>query len=400
MAGRTPDRVPRKDEISVIPLAIPNIGALEGEYLQACVDENFVSTVGRFVTRFEEEIAALSGTAAAAATGSGTQALHLALHALGIGPGDLVILPSFTFIASANAISHCGASPWLIDIDAKSWALDPRRVAEALAAGTERDGDGLIHKATGRRVAAMLPVYTLGTVADMDGLGAIAREYGLRLVADAAAAIGASYRGRPIGQMADLTAYSFNGNKTITSGGGGAVVGSEEALVKRVKHLSSTARVSPDYDHDEVGFNYRMTNIEAAVGCAQLQRLGGFLAAKRRIRARYDAAFADVAGVRPFPVPADGESVYWFSGLVIEDDRLPGVAELCAGLREQGVEARPFWKPVHLQAPYRQAPREGLEVTERLWQRIITLPCSTSLTDDEQDRVIDALRPLLTVKQN
>lgn len=379
----------------MIPLAIPNIGKLEGEYLQACVDENFVSSVGRFVTRFEEEIAALSGTQNAAATGSGTQALHLALHALGVGPDDLVILPSFTFIASANAISHCGALPWLIDIDLHSWTLAPQRVAEALATQTERRGGILIHKASGRRVAAMMPVYTLGTVADMAALAAIASDYGLRIVADAAAAIGATYHGQKIGNLADLTAYSFNGNKTITCGGGGAVVGPDPLLVQRVRHLSSTARISPDYDHDEIGFNYRMTNIEAAVGCAQLQRLGDFLNAKQRIRQRYNEAFADISGVRLFPQPAKDESTHWFSGLVIEDERLPCVAELCAALRQQGIEARPFWKPVHMQAPYRHAPREGLEVTDDLWSRIITLPCSTSLRDEEQERVIEALKDLL-----
>ncbi|WP_439544160.1 aminotransferase class I/II-fold pyridoxal phosphate-dependent enzyme [Hyphomicrobium sp.] len=380
----------------MIPLAIPDIGTLEGEYLQACVKENFVSTVGRFVTRFEDEIAALSGTQNAAATGSGTQALHLALHALGVSHGDLVILPSFTFIASANAISHCGAAPWLMDVDEKTWTLDPGAVAEALANETERSGEDLLHKPTGRRIAAIMPVYTLGTVANMDALGEIAREYGLHLVADAAAAVGATYGGRPIGGLADLTAYSFNGNKTITCGGGGAVVGPDATLVQRVKHLSSTARVTRDYDHDEVGFNYRMTNIEAAVGCAQLQRLRSFLDAKRRIRERYDTAFADVAGVRSFPQPAAGESAYWFSGLVVESDLLPGVAELCAGLYEHGIEARPFWKPTHLQLPYREAPREVLAVTDTLWSRIITLPCSSALSENEQDHVIEVLKRLLT----
>ncbi|WP_420963068.1 aminotransferase class I/II-fold pyridoxal phosphate-dependent enzyme [Brucella sp. IR073] len=383
----------------LIPLAIPNIGSLEGEYLQACVRENFVSTVGRFVTEFEAGIAARSGVESAAALGSGTQALHLALVALDIRPGDLVILPSFTFIASANAISHCGASPWLMDIAPDNWTLDPQRVAAALASQTERRGGELIHKASGRRVSAIMPVYTLGTVADMDAFREIARQYGLRLIADAAAAIGATYKDRPIGLLADLTAYSFNGNKTITSGGGGAVTGPDSALVKRVKHLSSTARISPDYDHDEVGYNYRMTNIEAAVGCAQLQRLDEFLEAKRRIRAGYDAAFADVAGVSAFPVPARGESTYWFSGIVLEDDRLPSVAKLCFGLRERGVEARPFWKPVHLQTPYLGAPREDMPVTDGLWSRIITLPCSTSLTAQEQAKVIDTLKSLLTTEQ-
>jgi Predicted pyridoxal phosphate-dependent enzyme apparently involved in regulation of cell wall biogenesis len=382
----------------MIPLAIPNIGKREGEFLQVCVDENYVSSVGRFVTQFEGELAKLSGTESAVAVSSGTQALHLALHALGVTHGDLVIVPSFTFIGSANAISHCGASPWFVDIDEKNWTLSADAVEEALATKTERTDRGLIHKATGRRVAAIMPVYTLGTVAAMDRLGAIARAYGLKTVADAAAAIGVTFQGRPIGLFADLTTYSFNGNKTITTGGGGAVTGPDAALVKRVKHLSSTARTTPDYDHDEVGFNYRMTNIEAAIGCAQMERLPEFLAMKRQIRDRYDAAFGDVAGVRLFPRPANGEGVFWFSGLIIDDERLPRVKDLCMALKERGVEARPFWKPVHNQPPYRTAPAEALDVTENLWSKIITLPCSTSLTEAEQTHVIDSLKPMLVAR--
>ncbi len=381
----------------MIPLAIPNIGKLEGEYLKACIDENFVSSVGRFVTRFEDEVASISGTEHAAATGSGTQALHLALRALNVGPGDLVILPSFTFIGSANAISHCGAIPWLMDIEPKSWTLDPKCVAHALAKKTERQNGELIHTPSGRKVKAIMPVYTVGNIADMDAIGDIASKYGLKIVADAAAAIGAFYHGSPIGTIADLTAYSFNGNKTITSGGGGAVVGPNSALVKRVKHLSSTARVSQEYDHDEVGFNYRMTNLEAAVGCAQLQRLKEFIEAKRRIRIRYNKLADKLAWVQPFPQPCGRDGVSWFSGFVIKDARLPKVSEICSRLKDQKIEARGFWKPVHMQLPYSETPREVLDVTEGLWSHIITLPCSTSLTDDDQQRVIDVLEPMLTI---
>ena len=376
----------------MIPLAIPNIGSLEGEYLQACVTENFVSTVGRFVTQFEDGIARLSG-APAAAMGAGTMALHLGLKALDVRPGDLVILPSFTFIASANAISHAGATPWLIDIEPDSWTLDPARLAEALDTQAVSRNGAVIHRATGRRVAAVMPVYTLGTPADMDAIGEIAGRWGLPVIADAAAAIGVRYRGRPIGELAALSAYSFNGNKTITSGGGGMLVGRDD-LVARAKHLSSTARTSPNYDHDEVGYNYRMTNLEAAVGCAQLERLDEFLAAKARIRAAYDEAFADCPGAAPFPTPTDRGSTYWFSGVVLDEGGAPGaaVAAACAALREAGVEARPFWKPVHDQTPYRGAPCESMAVTDALWHRILTLPCSTSLTEDEQAHVIAALK--------
>lgn len=379
----------------MIPLAIPNIGKAEAANLQKCVEENFVSTVGAFVTDFEKKVAELSGTTSAAATGSGTQGLHMALRALGIGQGDLVIVPSFTFIASANSISHSGATPWFVDVSRHDWTLDPAKLATALRDKTERTGEGLIHRPTGKKVRAIMPVYTLGTPADMDAIGAVAKEYGLPIVADAAAAIGVTYKGRPIGDLADLTVYSFNGNKTITSGGGGMIVGRED-LVKRAKHLTTTARIGRDYDHDEVGFNYRMTNIEAAVGCAQFDRLGEFLAAKKRIRETYDAAFAGVNDISLFPAPRERGTAYWFSGLVFEGTEPPVVNAICDRLKEAGIEARPFWKPVHNQPPYRNAPAEELPVTEDLWHRIITLPCSTSLTPEEQSTVIAALKKALT----
>lgn len=380
----------------MIPLAIPNIGAAEAANLQKCVEENFVSTVGAFVTDLEKKVATLSGTPSAAATGSGTQGLHMALRALGIGHGDLVIVPSFTFIASANSISHAGATPWFVDISRTDWTLDPERLAAALRDKTERTAEGLIHRPTGKKVRAIMPVYTLGTPADMDAINAVASDYGLPVVADAAAAIGVTYKGRPIGDLADLTVYSFNGNKTITSGGGGMIVGREH-LVKRAKHLTTTARVGRDYDHDEVGFNYRMTNIEAAVGCAQFDRLDEFLAAKKRIRETYDGAFTGLNNISLFPAPRERGTAYWFSGLVFEGSEPPVVNAICDQLKEAGIEARPFWKPVHNQPPYRNAPAEDLPVTEDLWHRIITLPCSTSLTPQDQSTVIAALKKALAV---
>lgn len=376
-----------------IPLAIPSMSDIEAANLQKCITDNFVSSVGPFVTEFEARVAALSGSKHGVAMGAGTQALHMALHAVGVGRGDLVILPSFTFIASANAIAHAGAEPWLFDIDPGSWTIDAAQVAQALSASTHRDADGTLrHTPTGKRVAALMPVYTLGTPADMDALGALAGEYRLPIVADAAAAIGVSYRGRPIGPMADVTCYSFNGNKTITCGGGGMAVGDDEALMKHIRHISTTARVSRDYDHDVVGWNYRMTNVQAAIGCGQADRLEGFLAAKKRIRETYDAALAGQPALQPFPAPADRESTYWFSGFVLSPDAPISAKAFCEGLSEHDVEARPFWKPTHFQPPYADVPRESLPVTEATWERIVTLPCSTDLNQADQARVIDAVQ--------
>lgn len=385
----------------MIPLCVPNISGNEGAYLAECVSSTFVSTVGPFVSRFEEMIAKAAGTEQAVATSSGTTGLHAALMTAGVRRDDLVICPSLTFIASANAIAHCGAIPWLLDIDSESWTLDAEAMKAVLANHTVLRAGERIHKDSGRRVSAVLPVFTLGLPADMDRIVQTAREAGLAVVVDAAAGLGALYKGRPSGDLAaDLTMYSFNGNKTVTAGGGGAVVGRDGEMLARMRHLTTTARVGAEYDHDVVGYNYRMTNLQAAVGCAQMERLTEFLAAKHRIADCYDKALTGKAGYRAFPQPNWATSARWFAGFLV--DRPDGAeisAALRAHLRQVGIDARPFWKPMHMQAPYRDAPRENLPVSEYLWQRIVTLPCSTHLTDKEQERVVEAVLDWTTMQR-
>lgn len=372
----------------MIPLAVPNLAGNEARYLQECVSSSYVSSVGPFVKRFEAMVAEATGAPEAVAVSTGTVGLHLALVVAGVGRDDLVALPALTFIASANAIAHCGAMPWLFDIAPESWTLDPAALERALSEEAERRGDRLVHRATGRRVAAVMPVHTLGHPADMDAIVAVAGRHGLPVVADGAAALGATYKGRrPAECGAALTVISFNGNKTVTAGGGGALVGSDPAMMRLARHLSTTARVGQEYEHDQVGYNYRMTNLQAAVGCAQMEQLEPFVAAKRRIARRYDDAFAGLKGTGRFPAAPWAESACWFSGLTVD---APDTATLREALRGNGIDARPFWKPMHLQRPYRDAPRTALSVTESLWRRIVTLPCSTHLSDSEQDRVIAA----------
>lgn len=379
----------------MIPLAVPNLTGNERNYLNNCIDTTFVSSVGEYVNRFEEMVAKATGSRYAVATSSGTTGLHAALTSVGVGRDDLVILPSFTFIASANAIRHCGADPWLMDINPEDWCLDPDIVLEEIRNKCEKSSAGLIHRETGRRIAALMPVYTLGNIPDMDKFRRIADEYEIPLVVDAACAIGATFNGKTFGGLADLSVLSFNGNKTITCGGGGAVVGDNEELLRHVRHLTTTARVWPDYDFDEVGFNYRMTNIQAAVGCAQMERLDEFVGSKRRIRVYYQENLTEVtdSGITLFPTPAG--SSCWFSGIVLSDGSKHDEAkEICSKLKKKGIEARTFWKPVHLQAPYVLAPKGNLGVSESLWQRIITIPCSTGITEEELGTVAEALKYL------
>ena len=380
----------------MIPLAVPNLSGKEREYLNQCIDTTFVSSVGEFVTRIEKLSAEKSGVKFGVATSSGTTGLHLALMGVGVGRDDIVIIPSFTFIATANAVSHAGASVWLTDIDAESWTMDAAQLEKELSDKAEFRNGILIHRPSGKRIAAIMPVYTLGNFPDMDKISAVAEKYNLPVVADAAAAVGAKYHGKNVGELSKLTVLSFNGNKTVTAGGGGMILGNDENLMKKLKHISTTARVTAEYDHDMVGYNYRMTNIQAAVGCAQLERLEEFLQRKRYVREFYKNELSDVKGISFFPAPKNQESSCWFSGIVFEDGGLEKIREFCAKLKDAGIEARSFWKPVHLQKPYADAYKaDSLKVTENLWDRIVTLPCSTNITDEDLNCVVKAIRSLL-----
>ncbi|MBF0381952.1 MAG: aminotransferase class I/II-fold pyridoxal phosphate-dependent enzyme [Magnetococcales bacterium] len=380
----------------MIPLAIPDLKGNENRYLTECITSNFVSCVGPFVNRFEDMVATASGNLRGVATASGTAGLHAGLVAVGVRAGDLVILPSLTFIASANAINYCGADPWLFDVDRATWNIDCEQLAQQLEAETEIRGGEVIHQPTGRRVAAIMPVHTLGMPADMDAVVKLAKQYELPVVADGAAALGAADKMRPVGALgADLTVFSFNGNKTMTCGGGGMVVGDDPILIDQVKHLTTTARKGPGYDHDRVGFNYRMTNVQAAIGCAQLERIDELVSAKRRIRSIYNQAFADIPGLTPFPdyslANANNRSSCWFSGVLVEDADQERILSLLDHLQNCGVESRPFWKPIHLQEPYLHAPKNDLRVCEDIWSGIVVLPCSTGLLPEDQEQVIRGL---------
>ncbi len=381
--------------MSRIPLCIPDVGDSELINLTECIKTGMVSYAGGFVSEFERLVAASAQAEHAVATSAGTTALHVGLYALGVRPGDLVVIPTLTFIATANAVAHCGAMPWLFDCDPSSWMLDTALLAQSLAAECSLEGPGrVIHTSTGKRVAAIVPVHMLGTVADLDEMCDLADEWGLPVLADGAAALGSRYKGRGIGAGgAQLTAISFNANKIITSGGGGMLVGNDEALMARLQHITTTARdKSKGYHHDEVGFNYRMTNLQAAVGVAQMERLPDFVASKQSIAARYQAAFADIPDVGTFPTVPWSESNHWLSGIFVERGTVEDVSALREHLNMNGIDVPPFWKPMHLQPPYADAMRSLTGTADGLWERIVTLPCSFSLRSEQQGRVIEAVR--------
>ena len=385
---------PAQSEPLPIPLAIPDLSGNEARYLQECIETGFVSSVGPFVGRFEKMLADAAGTPGAVATSAGTTALHAALVALGVRHNDLVILPSYTFIASANAISHSGAEPWLFDINRETWTIDATLVEAALRSECRATDRGMVHKSTGKRVAAMMPVFALGLPADMAQIVDLANRFALPLLIDAAAALGSLYEGKKIGEFGTLAVVSFNGNKTVTAGGGGAILGNDEQLLAQVRHLTTTARRSDAYDHDMVGFNYRMTNIAAAVGCAQLERLDYFLARKTAIAQRYREELADLPGIGFFPERAGRKSAFWLSGITLQPPA-PSLADLAPRLTAARIACRSFWKPMHLQPPYADALRSEMRVCDNLWERVLPLPCSTALTEADQARVIGAVRTAL-----
>ncbi len=377
----------------MISLAEPNLNGNERKYLNECIDTTFVSSVGPFVSKFEGLVSEISGAPYCTAVSSGTAGLHMALKACGVEKDEMVCIPSFTFIATANAVSHCGAETWLIDIDEESWTMDPKLLDYELENKTMRIDGKTFHKESGKRIAAIMPVYTLGMPAHMDEIRYIGEKYGLAVIADAAAAIGAKYKGKDIGLLADATVFSFNGNKTATCGGGGAIISGRSEIVAKAKHLSTTARCGKEYIHDMIGYNYRMTNVQAAIGCAQLERVQEFLEKKKYIGRYYYEKMKDINNISFFPKVSWADSANWFSGIILGERY--DIREICDKLINKGIEGRLFWKPVHLQVPYERAERSEMSVTEGIWNKILTLPSSTGITDEELQYVVNVLRDIL-----
>jgi dTDP-4-amino-4,6-dideoxygalactose transaminase len=374
-----------------IPLAVPNIGALERRYVLEAVESGFVSSVGPFVAELEERFAERVGSRYAVACSSGTAAIHLALVVLGVEPGDEVVCSDFTFVGSVNPIAYLGARPVLVDSEATTWNLDPALLADELdrraMAGTPMP-------------AAVEAVHILGQPADLTPVLAACERYGVPVLEDAAESLGAGWTsgdlaGRHTGSVGAMGAFSFNGNKIATTGGGGMVVTDDPDLARRARHLSTQAKV-PDvgYLHDEVGYNYRLTNLAAGLGLAQLARLGDFVERKHAIAARYDAAFAGTGIVLPPRVPGFAASYWLYSVLVPEEDGR-GRDEMLAHLQSRGVGARALWRPLHLQPPFAGARTLGGVVGESLFERGLSLPCSTELTEADQDLVIEAVLAFL-----
>lgn len=383
-------------DASGIALCVPYLGGREAEYLAECIATNYVSSVGPFVPRFERAIADYVGTEFAVATVNGTAALHLALLAVGVRPDDEVLVSTLSFIAPANAVRYCGAWPVFIDAEIEHWQMSPAAVAEFLENRCVVRNGLTVNSATGRIVRAIVPVHILGHPVEMGPIVELAHRYGLAVVEDATESLGARYHGRHVGTLGDIACLSFNGNKLITTGGGGMVITSQRELAERCAYLSTQAKDDPiEYIHGAVGFNYRLTNIPAALGCAQMERIAEHIAAKRRIAERYASHLQSIPGLTIQAEASWAESIWWMTTIRIDHERYGATSrEVMLAFRQRGIATRPLWQPLHLSPAHATAAESNAwprPIAERLVAEALSLPSSVGLTDREQETVVGAL---------
>jgi perosamine synthetase len=379
-----------------IPLCVPQIEGNEWEYLKQCLDTNWVSSAGKFVTKFEEDLADYVGANRGVAVTNGTAALHIALLVAGVEPDDEVLVSTLTFIAPANAIRYAGAWPVFIDADPEYWQMDPECLREFLDERCEfRDGT-LLNKSTGRRVKAVIPVHILGHPCDMDPIMESARRYGLTVIEDATESLGARYKGQMVGNIGDISCFSFNGNKLITTGGGGMVVTNDQKWADRANYLTNQAKDDPlEYVHGEVGYNYRLTNIQAAIGCAQIERIDHYIQAKLATAATYTEYLEGLPGITPMTQAPWAESVFWmFTALVDEDRYGMDSRQLLRALDQQGIQTRPLWQPCD-ESPAHAGSESQINGSAReIHRQALSLPCSVGLPHEDQERVLRAITTL------
>jgi len=364
-----------------VALHEPRFIGNEKKYVGDCVDSTWVSYAGAYVKRFEAELAASCSVAHAIAVTSGTVALQVGLNLIGVAPGDEVLVPALTFVASANAIVHAGGTPHFVDADETSLGVSPGALAAHLECIGEMRGGMLHNKQTGKHIAALMPVHVFGQPADMDALNDIAQRYALPVIEDATEALGSRYKDRPCGSLSPIATLSFNGNKIVTTGGGGAILTSDDEIAARTRHITTTAKLPHrwKFDHDEVAWNFRLPNVNAALGVAQLERLPQMLAAKRRLHARYAAAFGNMPGARIFADAPFARSNYWLVTLLLDRGQEAMLEPILAATNDLGLSTRPAWTPMHHLPMYEDNPRADLPVTDSLAGRIVNLPSSPFL---------------------
>jgi perosamine synthetase len=359
----------------------PTFAGNEWTYLKECLDSTFVSSVGKFVDRFEADLATYTGAKHAIAVMNGTAALHIALRLAGVTQNDEVLIPALTFVATANAVTYCGAISHFIDSEERTLGVDPKALRDYLKSATEIRSGVCVNKATGRVIRALVPMHTFGHPVDLEGVLAVARDFHLVVIEDAAESLGSTYLGRHTGTFGLMGILSFNGNKILTSGGGGAVLTNDSALAKRLKHVTTTAKIPHawEFNHDEVGFNYRMPNLNAALAVAQLEQLPSFVQKKRALAQRYQQAFAGVEGVKFFSEPAGAQSNYWLNVVLLNPSLANQRDEVLKATNAAGLMTRPAWTLLNQLSFLQHCPKMPLTVAESLSSRLINIPSSVFL---------------------
>ena len=361
----------------------PELTGKELENLRQCIETNYVSSVGNFVSEFENLICDYTGSKYAIAVVNGTAALHVALLLVGLKPGEEVLVPALSFIATANAVSYCGATPHFVEVDEISLGIDFEKLENYLLEIATLENNVCVNKKTGRNIRALIPMHTFGHPSNLLQLAAICEKFRIELVEDAAESLGSTLGGRHTGTFGKLGALSFNGNKIITTGGGGAILTSDHELALRARHVTTTARVAHKWEfiHDEIGFNFRMPNINAALGCAQIAGIESKIARKRHLFHEYSRALNPIAGVNVFCEPKESRSNYWLQTLILEAEFEKSRDQIISLTNEQGVTTRPAWNLLNSATPYRNCPTMATPCAESLVKRIINLPSSPKLVE-------------------
>lgn len=373
------ETLPKKD--GMIPLHEPIFAGNEWAYVKECLDTGWVSSVGKYVDEFERKLAEFTGVKRAVAVVNGTAALHVCLLLAGVQPGDEVLMPTLTFIATANAVAYCHAMPHFVDSEEVSLGVDAHKLDAYLGEISEQRNGESFNKHTGRRIRALVPMHVFGHPVDLDAMVDVCQKYNIVLIEDAAESLGSSYKGVHTGNTGLVSALSFNGNKVVTTGGGGAILTNDEELGRRAKHLTTTAKVPHRWAfvHDETGFNYRLPNINAALGCAQVEQLPGFLEAKRQLAQRYAQAFAGVEGLRFLTEPSYGHSNYWLNAVLLDEEHAAQRDTLLTATNDAGLMTRPAWTLMHKLPMYAQCAAMDLSVAESIERRLVNIPSSANL---------------------
>ncbi|SDI30595.1 LegC family aminotransferase [Alteribacillus bidgolensis] len=369
----------------VIPLHEPSLTGKEWQYVKDCLDKGWVSSVGEYVNLFEKKLAQYTGARHAIAVVNGTAALHLGLKIVGVEYGDEVLLPALTFVATANAVHYCGAVPHFIDSDMDTLGIDPKKLDDYLKEITVQKNGCSYNKKTMRPIKALIAVHTFGHPADLDSIHTVCNKYHLDLIEDAAEALGSYYKQKHTGNWGKLSVLSFNGNKIITTGGGGAILTNDTGVAEIAKHVSTTAKIRHRWEfiHDQIGYNYRLPNINAALGCAQIEQIDQFINKKRSLAEKYRQLFKNVTGITFFREPAYARSNYWLNTLILDEKYTASRDSLLEATHEQGILTRPVWTLMNKLDMFQNCPHMDLSIAESLEQRMINIPSSSKLGGED-----------------